>query len=206
MPKEIRKEIDALNDSLLMIRFDLDHLKQKLMVISNQSVPASYLHFLLPRTNKNGFLLAKTSDWESLSLLPGQANIYFNKTYVGQTVIDPTIFQDTLEVSLGRDQGVISTCKKIKEDEKRLLISRRIEKTLTFEIEVSNTSQACIVLELEDLVPITENRGIQIKMVDKGGAEYDAKTGHLKWKVQMNPEEKKTVRFTYSIEHEKGGQ
>lgn len=177
--------------------------QQKLMVISNETVPADYFHFLMPRANKNGFLQAKISNWETLSLLPGPANIYFNKTFVGQTRIDPSILSDTMEISLGRDQGIISSRKKISEEEKKVGIARRIQKIYEFEIEVKNASQSAVVLELEDLIPITNNEEIKIELIKAKGATFDENTGHLVWKMNLKPGEKQTVQFSYSIEHDK---
>ncbi len=176
---------------------------QKLMVVMNEKVEANFFHYMLPRMNKYGFLQAKIGDWENLSLLPGKANIYFKQTIVGSTMINPAAMSDTMELTLGRDQGVVSTRKKISEEERKVGISKRIVKEYTFEIEVRNNSRSAIDLTLEDLIPVTANEDIKIKIVEGNGAYLNDTSGMLTWKLKMKAGAKEIIRFTYSIEHEK---
>ncbi len=176
---------------------------QKLMVVMNKEVDAKFYHYMLPRMNKYGFLQAKIGDWENLSLLPGKANIYFQQTIVGSTMIDPAAMSDTMELTLGRDQGIVSTRKKISEEERKITLSKRIVKEYTFEIEVRNNTRAAVDLTLEDLIPVTENEDIKIKMVNGNGAYLNDTNGMLTWKLKMKAGAKEIIRFTYSIEHEK---
>lgn len=176
---------------------------QKLMVVMNEKVEANFFHYMLPRMNKYGFLQAKIGDWENLSLLPGKANIYFQQTIVGSTMINPAVMSDTMELTLGRDQGIVSKRKKISEEIRKVGLSKRVLKEYTFEIEVRNTTRASVDLTLEDLIPITGNEDIKIKMVEGNGAYLNDTTGMLTWKLKMKAGGKEIIRFTYSIEHEK---
>lgn len=175
----------------------------KLMVVTSEKMDAEFLHYMLPRVNKNAFLLAKIGDWENLSLLPGEANIYFKQTIVGNTYLDPQILSDTMEITLGKDEGILSNRKKINEDQKKGLLSKNIVKTYTFQIVVKNTSRASIDLTVEDQIPITKNEEITIKLENAGGAVLNKETGSLTWEIQMKPGEEKILEFSYSIEHDK---
>lgn len=176
---------------------------QKLMVVMNEKVDAKFFHYMLPRMNKYGFLQAKIGDWENLSLLPGKANIYFQQTIVGSTMIDPAAMSDTMELTLGRDQGIVSTRKKISEEERKVGLSKRVLKEYTFEIEVRNNTRSAVDLTLEDLIPVTANEDIKIKIVEGNGAYLNDTTGMLTWKLNLKAGAKEIIRFTYSIEHEK---
>lgn len=176
---------------------------QKLMVVMNEKVDAKFFYYMLPRMNNAGFLQAKIGDWENLSLLPGKANIYFQQTIVGSLMINPAAMSDTMELTLGRDQGIVSTRKKISEEERKIGLSKRVLKEYTFEIEVRNNTRAAVDLTLEDLIPITANEDIKIKIVSGNGAYLNDMTGMLTWKLKMKAGEKQIIRFTYSIESEK---
>jgi uncharacterized protein (TIGR02231 family) len=177
--------------------------EQILMVINNHSVQADYYHFMVPRINNNAFLLAKIGDWETLNFLPGKANIYFRNTYVGQTQIDPAILKDTMEVALGRDQNIISTRKKLKDEEKNVVFSKRILREFTFEIMVRNNTSNSIKLDLEDQIPVSVNEDIKVKLLEKAGAEYIQSTGKLLWKLRLTPGESRKIKFSYSVEHDR---
>ncbi len=201
----------AINQNFSNVEFDVKlpySIKadgsQKLMVVMNEKVDAEFYHFMLPRMNKYGFLQAKIGDWENLSLLPGKANIYFNQTFVGSTTIDPAAMSDTMELTMGRDQAIVSKRKKVSEEEKKVKLGKRLLVTRTFEIEIRNNSRADIDLTLEDLIPVTANEDIEIKIIKGDGAEFDEVTGKLIWKLNMKAGQKRVLEFTYSIEHERG--
>ncbi len=204
------QSLSTINQNFSNVEFDVKlpySIKadgsQKLMVVMNEKVEADFFHYMLPRMNKYGFLQAKIGDWENLSLLPGKANIYFQQTIVGSTMIDPAAMSDTMELTLGKDQGLVATRKKISEEERKVGLSKRIVKEYTFEIEIRNNSRASVDLTLEDLIPITKNEDIKIKMVEGNGAYLNDTNGMLTWKLKMNAGGKEIIRFTYSIEHEK---
>jgi uncharacterized protein (TIGR02231 family) len=176
---------------------------QKLMVVTNEKIDAEFEHYMLPRANKNAFLLAKLGEWENLSLLPGPANIYFNHTIVGSINLNPSALSDTMELTLGKDQGIVSKRKKVGEELEKVALGKRQVRTLTFEIEVKNVSRAAVDLTLEDMIPITTNEEIKIKLEDGDGAEFDEATGKLTWKLQLEPGVKTTLKFSYSVEHDK---
>lgn len=47
--------------------------------------------------------------WENLNLLPGKANLFYEGTYVGETVLNPSVINDALDMALGRDNGITVT-------------------------------------------------------------------------------------------------
>src|SRR5207237_909520 len=75
--------------------------------VQSYNIPASYSYFAVPKLDKDAFLLARVTKWEELNLLPGNANIYFEGAYVGQSFIDPRNAKDTLDFSLGRDKKIV---------------------------------------------------------------------------------------------------
>ncbi len=52
-------------------------------------------------------LMVRMTDWNDLDILPGDAAIYFNQTFKGNTFIDPYIAGDTLSLSIGRGPGIV---------------------------------------------------------------------------------------------------
>jgi uncharacterized protein (TIGR02231 family) len=79
-----------------------------MVAIQDNELDAEYLHYLVPKLDKQAFLVAKITEWGSLDLLPGAANIYFEGTYVGETNLNTNIMADTLELALGKDRGVLA--------------------------------------------------------------------------------------------------
>lgn len=69
--------------------------KAQTAVLKEYEVPATYQFYSVPKLDKEVFLLAQIADWEKLHLLPGEANIIFEGTYIGKSFIDPASTQDT---------------------------------------------------------------------------------------------------------------
>lgn len=204
------QSLSDVNQNLSAIEFDVklpysvrSDGSQKLMVIAHEEVEANFFHYLLPRMNKNGFLIARIGDWEELNLLPGKANIYFNQTIVGSTMINPSQMSDTLELTLGKDDGIIATRKKISEEVNKVRLSNRTQKEFTFEIEVRNNTRGDVNITMEDIIPVTTNEEIQIKLIDADGAEINEETGKLTWRLKMKAGERTKLKFSYSVEYDK---
>ena len=68
---------------------------------------------------------------------------------------------------------------------------------------MKNLNRKSVEITLEDLIPITDNEEISIKLEDGDGAKFDKKTGRLTWIVRLEPGAKTKVNFSYSVEHDK---
>lgn len=167
--------------------------------IKTKELPANYYHFLVPKMESEAFLVAKVTGWEDLNLLPGRANVFYEGTYVGETVLNPTIINDTLELALGRDNGITVTRTKLPVKESNKLLGSEVTKTVTYELRLKNNKAKQVNLIIEDQVPITQNKEIKIEMKNSGKADYNDKTGLLKWDTNIGSREYKTLTFSYSV-------
>ena len=167
--------------------------------IRNSELPASYYHFLVPKMDSEAFLVAKVTGWEDLNLLPGRANIFYEGTYIGETVLNPSIINDTLELALGRDNGITVTRTKLPVKENNKLLGNEVTKIITYELRLKNNKTKPVNLIIEDQVPITLNKEIKIEIKNNGKADYNDKTGLLKWDATIGSKEYKTLTFTYAV-------
>ncbi len=173
-------------------------------VKDNDNIPARYNHFIVPKLDKDAFLVAKLTGWEDMNLIAAKANIYFEGTYIGETTIDPSIIADTLELSLGRDKGIAVTRKKLKDKETEQIMGSSRSKTITIELTVRNNKNANVELSLEDQIPVTNDKDIKVSFKDdEFTGNYNETSGLLKWKLKLKPKENKVLRFTYTIKYDK---
>src|ERR1051325_5302335 len=174
-----------------------------LMVIQNKDVPVDYSFCLVPKLNHNAFLVASLPGGSELDLLPAVSNIYVNDTYVGETSVSENTISDTLEFSMGKDEEIICGRKKIRDVEKKNILSKTNLRTITIELVVKNNKSHEVNVNLEDQVPVSTNKTILVNVVDKNGAEHDTATGSLKWNLKLQPKQSKKITFTYTIEYDK---
>ena len=174
-----------------------------LVDIRNYEMKAEYQYAVAPKLDLDAFLIAKAIGWEDFSLLPGEANIFFEGTFVGKTFIDPNSIKDTLSVSLGRDKRIVVKREKVKDFTSRKAIGANIRETYAYEVSVRNTKQEPLKIVVEDQVPVSQNSQIEVTTLDTGGAVYDKESGKLTWTWTLQPNETKKVVFKFEVKYPK---
>jgi uncharacterized protein (TIGR02231 family) len=167
--------------------------------VKTSELPASYRHHLVPKLESEAFLLARVTGWEELNLLPGSANIFYEGTYVGQTVLNPSVINDTLELALGRDNGIVVTRTRLPLKETHKLLGSEITKTIAYELRMKNNKSKSVNLVVEDQVPLSQNKEIRVEVIDHGKADYNMQTGLLKWEMTIDSKAYKSLKFTYQV-------
>lgn len=176
--------------------------KYHFVAVQKTDLKSKYFHYAVPRLDSDAFLIAKVSDWEKLNLLPGQANIFFDGTYIGQTAINPSILTDTLELAFGRDRGVNIQRTKEKDIERDKLIGSDKIKTRTYAIKVKNNHSTPINLVIEDQIPISQNEEIKVKLEAAADAKHNEKSGYLIWDTKLKAGETRQLGFSYTVSYD----
>ena len=165
------------------------------------TVPAKYEYYAAPKLDNNAFLVARLTDWANYNLLPGQANIYFENSYVGQSNINPATTKDTLTLSLGRDQNLSVSRDVLKDFSEDKFLSSNVERTFAFEIKVKNNKKGAVNIIVEDQIPISKNENIIVKLIESTGAIFDAESGKLKWVVEVEAGKSISKKLVYSVKY-----
>jgi hypothetical protein len=171
--------------------------------IKTETVPAIYEYFAVPKMDKDAFLTAKVTDWQDLNLLDGEVNLFFEGAYLGKSLLDTRSADDTLEISLGRDKGIVVERNKVKEfTSKRFLGNNKVE-TRAFEIVVKNNKPQQVSITIQDQFPKSTNKDISVEDLKFDGAELDKETNLMTWKFELAPKEEKRMKLRYSVKYPK---
>lgn len=177
--------------------------KPNAVEIQKSTLPATYEYFVAPKIDNDAFLLARVTGWENLNLLSGETNLYFSGTYVGKSYINAQATNDTLELSLGRDKNISVTRTRLTEFNSRKLIGLNQKVTRGWEISVRNKKSQAVTMTIQDQVPISTDKEIEIERTETSGATFTETTGLLTWKVNLKPAESKKLKFIYSVKYPK---
>jgi uncharacterized protein (TIGR02231 family) len=177
--------------------------KPTMVDIRNHELKADYIYSVAPKMDRDAFLMARATGWEEFSLLPGEANIFFEGTFVGKSFIDPNNIKDTLAISLGRDKRIVVKREKLKDFSSRKLIGTNQRASYAFEISVRDTKTEPVKIIIEDQIPVTQNSKIEVTTLDTGLAKYNKDTGKLTWEINLQPSETKKMVFKYEIKYPK---
>jgi hypothetical protein len=173
--------------------------------IESYDLPAIYQYYCVPKIDKDAFLIANIIDWEKYSLLEGEANVFFEETYVGKTLLDVRYASDTLEISLGRDKKVSVNREKIRDFTTKQFIGNKKEETRTWKTTVKNNKNQEINMIVLDQVPVSTAEDIEVNVLNISGAKHDSETGEIKWKFSITPGDKRELDLKYSVKYPKSG-
>ncbi|MFA7419354.1 MAG: DUF4139 domain-containing protein [Melioribacteraceae bacterium] len=180
--------------------------KQHSLAIKDYSVKANYEYYAVPKLDNNAFLVALLTDWNEFNLLPGEANIYFENSFVGKTNINPETTKDTLAVSLGRDENISVSREQLKDFTEDKFLSSDIERTFAYEVKIKNNKKGSVKLTVEEQIPISQQEDIAVKLIETSGGKYNQETGELKWDVNIDAGKSITKKLVFSVRHPKDKQ
>lgn len=178
--------------------------QQHIVAIKKHDLPATYRYYAAPKLDKDAFLQAQITNWEDLNLLPGQTNIFYEGTYVGQGYIDVRNTTDTLTFSLGRDKKIVVRREQDKKRRSVKYIGSNVRETFAYTISIRNTRKDAINILLQDQQPVSNDKDIVIEDQETSSADYDAATGMMKWSVTLKPNENHDIKFGYTVKYPKG--
>ncbi len=178
--------------------------KEYTLAIKKEQPGTNYNYSTVPKLSTNAYLLGKLIDWDDLNLIEGEANVYFENSFVGSLYLDPSSLSDTLEISLGKDERIIVERKKLKDFEERRFFGSKTRESLSFEISIRNTKQESIQITIEDQIPVSRDESIKVSPKELSGGILNKETGIIEWKVNLAPNETKKLRLNFQIEYPKG--
>ncbi|TVZ51711.1 DUF4139 domain-containing protein [Dokdonia sp. Hel_I_53] len=173
------------------------------MEIDHFTVPATYEYYLAPIINENVFLTATIKDWVRYSLLPGDANIYFNGSFSGKTFINPLETTEELSVSLGVDPNIIVKRKQLDNFKSTSFIGSQRMVHMAYSITLKNNKSKAITLLMEDRIPISQNKEIKIDEIVTGDGIYSKETGIIKWNLTVAPSNSIIKNISYEVKYNK---
>lgn len=174
--------------------------------INQVNVNATYQYYTAPKISTDVFLTARVTDLNKYNLLSGDANVFFEGTYIGKSRIDMRAMSDTLNLSLGNDKGILVKRTLEKNLTQNQTFGSNKKETKSWIIEVKNRKNQKINLLVDDQVPVSQNSSIEVETQETSGAKPDVVTGKVSWNFLLNSQEVKKVQLTYMVKYPKSQQ
>lgn len=172
--------------------------------IGRYRLPAVYTYRSTPKIDKDAFLVAETTDWAKLNLLEGEANVYFENTFVGKSILSPREAGDTLRFSMGRDRGIRIERTKESDYSARRAVGSNQTQTMGWKLTVRNTRTEPVALMLTDQLPVSRNSAISVTGEELSGGTLDKETGTVTWRLELKPGEQRELKLRYAVKYPKG--
>jgi hypothetical protein len=171
--------------------------------INNYELKALYEYYAIPKLDPSAYLTAKVSDWQELNLLPGEANLFFEGTYLGNSILDVTNAGDTLNISLGKDRAVVVKRTLMKEYSSKKFLGSNKTDSRQYEILVRNNKQQPITIIVEDQFPVSTNKDIEVDKLSYENGRLDEDTKKVTWNLVVDPKKDNKIQLGYSVKYPK---
>lgn len=174
-----------------------------ILEIGDYNIKASYDYVCVPAMEKSAFLNACFTDWEDLNLLEGNANIFLNGTYIGQSYLNPNEIIDTLKISLGRDSKIQIDRVKQKEYNSKQFIGSKQKISFVYDISIKNNRNIPINITVLDHLPVSQNQEMEVLVDNISGAVQNLASGELQWKMNIEPQKTEILKLSYAVKYPK---
>jgi hypothetical protein len=177
--------------------------KQYSVEINQVEVKSSYQYYVAPKINTDVFLTAQITDWNKYNFLSGEANLFYEGTYIGKSLIDTHNATDTLNLSLGIDKNIVVTRTLQKDLTEKQSFGSNKKETRNWLIDVRNRKSEPVNLLVEDQVPVSQNSSVEVEVQDASGVKPNPLTGKVSWNLLLNSQDDKKVLLKYLVKYPK---
>ncbi|MDB4926206.1 mucoidy inhibitor MuiA family protein [Mucilaginibacter sp.] len=175
--------------------------KQYLVEINQVELAATYQYYTAPKINTDVFLTASLTDWNKYNFLSGEANLFFEGTYIGKSLINTQVATDTLNLSLGTDKNIVVTRVLQKELTEKQTFTSNKKDTRSWLIDIKNRKNQPVSLLVEDQVPVSQNSSIEVENQEVSAGNLDKATGKVSWNLNLNPQDEKKLLLKYQVRY-----
>ena len=177
--------------------------KEKLIDLKSYDVKADFKYYSVPKLSDETYLVATLSDYEKYNLLPGEATVTFNNTFVGRTRLRPNDTESHITLTLTTEPRMTVKREKQKDFCSTKHVGNSTTVTQSYLITVKNNLNRAAKLTLKEQYPISNDKDIEVKDVTiTPKATYDkSDIGVVTWDVELQAGETRTFTVTYSVKH-----
>lgn len=177
--------------------------KEKLIDLKSYDIKADFKYYSVPKLSDETYLIATLSDYEKYNLLPGEATVTFNNTFVGRTTLRPNDTESQITLTLTTEPRMTVKREKQRDYCSTKHVGNSTTVTQSYKITVKNNLNRSAKLTLKEQYPISNDKDIEVKEVTVvPAATYDKKDiGVVTWDLELNPGETRTFVVTYSVKH-----
>ncbi|NQT26216.1 mucoidy inhibitor MuiA family protein [candidate division KSB1 bacterium] len=173
------------------------------VTIAIESLDMQFEYTTIPKLSSKVYLKGKAANETKYPFLAGAVNTFFDRDFVNKSSIPYTVTSDTLELTLGIDEGIEVERRLINRFvESKGLLGRDQRVTMEYEFILQNHKSTKERIVLQDHIPISQHEKVEVKLLipDEKEVAIDMQK-RLTWEVTLKPGEKKILPFKYSVKY-----
>lgn len=177
--------------------------------IASFTMKGSYEYVTVPKLAEYAYLVAKVANEAVYPLLGGEANVFLGPEYIGTSELKYVGPGEMFDLYLGVDEGMSVKRKLLTTEAERSTVRWRTGwRNYRYRIEMENHKKGKQTVVILDQIPVSKEPDIKV-ILEKAVPgtvtlpEWE-KPGVLCWKLDVEPGEKKTIEFEFSVSFPKG--
>lgn len=91
--------------------------------------------------------------------------------------------------------------KLVLDQESRKMVGSSIRQQLQWEINIRNQKDYAVVLQVQEQLPLSKSRSVEISYEALPAAAYDESSGELLWKINLPGGEKTSLKLNYQVKY-----
>ncbi|MCQ2960016.1 MAG: DUF4139 domain-containing protein [Bacteroidales bacterium] len=197
------------NEKMTSIEFAVDELfsvksqqNDAMLTINENKLPANYVYRCVPKLDKHAYLLAKITDFSKYNFLSGDASLYLSGKYVGTSYLNIYQTTDTLQFSLGQDNGIVVERNLSDDFNKKSSVGKNYKQNVSWTISARNNKSTDVQLEIQDNLPVAGSSDITVSNQSYNGATINDKN-IATWTLHLKPAETQSVKLSYTVTYPK---
>ena len=162
-------------------------------------LPCEYRLASVPKLDSSAYLIATIKTKDIPPVVSGTAKIYLSDIYTGTTSLQPDLTKESSDITLDQDESI--RLRRIEKSKKTSgsVIKGTKSTEYVYEITANNTKDTPVTLNIQDHIPVSQDKTITVDLLSSDKAEFDAATGFLTWKIALAPREAKALSFSYRV-------
>lgn len=173
--------------------------------LQTHSTSTTFKHYAVPKLDTEVFALAEIADWQKLGLLSGKANVTFDGTYVGETIINAASVERKLTLTLGVDKRVSVKREKLQDFSSKKTFGRNVSQEFVYKITVKNNQSKAINLVVKDQYPISNQKEIEVELLKDltPTTHVNEEVGVWVWELELGAGQTKELKVGYTLKYPK---
>jgi uncharacterized protein (TIGR02231 family) len=173
----------------------------KVMLVRDR-YPTQWQHIAMPKQVSFAYLQATVQNpSDGVTLLPGQANLFRDGMFVGQTRLQNIAPGQEFRLDLGIDEG-IQVERELTERQvsKKLMGGQRLV-TYGYRVKLTNLLEEPVELKLSEQLPVSKSEKIKVRLSQVTPKIEAGELGLLEWQLSLGGGEQQTVSYQFVVEH-----
>lgn len=180
-----------------------NNIEKKYIYLSEKNANVNIKRKVMPQTNNSVYLIAEVEDWQSLNIMTGNANVFFENQQVALVNLKNNISQNILQIPFGKDNNITVNRVQLETSGKTKFLENAGFTDYNYLTTISNNSNKVVKIELMEQIPLAKQTGIEVTLNNTDYLNYDEALGYVTWQYNIKSKKSEDNKLSYTVKHDK---